>query len=286
MIDVRLFGVEGLSCSYVVDAAEPALIETGPTTVLGAVVEGLEALKIAPKHVVLSHIHLDHAGGAGHVCALFPEATVWVHEVGAKHMIDPARLVASATRIYGEAMDTLWGPVQPVPEARLQAIGDGDVIALGDRELRVLYTPGHASHEVTLYEPDTGAAFVGDTAGVCLGADWQKPATPPPDFDLEAALDSIERVKGLKANAICFTHYGPAREPALDQAATDLRRWDAVLRPMVLREAGVEEMVAELRKLHRPLKARDDYDRAADELSSFEASLGGYVRYYRQRLGG
>src|SRR3990172_6352035 len=104
-------------------------------------------MRVTPKHVVLTHIHLDHAGGAGHVARVFPEATVWVHEVGAPHVADPTRLVASASRLYGDALDMMWGPTDPVPEGRIRAVGEGDVIGLGDRELRVLYTPGHASHE-------------------------------------------------------------------------------------------------------------------------------------------
>jgi glyoxylase-like metal-dependent hydrolase (beta-lactamase superfamily II) len=284
IIDVELFGVKGLSCSYVIEAAEPILIETGPATVLDAVVRGLEEMSVVPRHVVLTHIHLDHGGGAGHVARLFPEATIWVHEFGAPHVADPTRLVASARRIYGDALETMWGVPEPVPDPRVRAMDEGTVIRAGDRELHVIYTPGHARHEVTIVDPDSGAAFIGDTAGVLLGPDWQKPATPPPEFDLEAALDSIERVRGLKASAICFTHYGPASEPALDKASQDIRNWDAAIRPMVERAASMEELVAAVRPLHPEFGGDDDYDRAAMDLSSFESSLGGYVRYYKKRV--
>jgi glyoxylase-like metal-dependent hydrolase (beta-lactamase superfamily II) len=218
------------------------------------------------------------------VARVFPEADIWVHEVGAKHLADPTRLLASARRVYGDAMETLWGPSDPVDEHRIRSINEGDVIPLGDRELRVLYTPGHASHEVTLFEPDSKAAFIGDTAGVCLAESWQKPATPPPDFDLEASLESIERVKGLRAEAICFTHFGPAREPALDKAAQDLLRWDHVLRPMAMKDASVDEMLEALRPLHEPIPSSDDYSGAVNDLSSLRASLGGYLRYYQTRF--
>jgi glyoxylase-like metal-dependent hydrolase (beta-lactamase superfamily II) len=286
ILDVELFGAANLSCCYVVDAAEPALIETGPATVLDAVVRGLERMQVTPRHVVLTHIHLDHAGGAGHVARLFPDATIWVHEVGARHVVDPTRLIASARRIYGDALESMWGVPDPVADRRIRAIDEGTVIPLGDRELRVMYTPGHASHEVTLYEPDSGAAFIGDTAGVCLAEEWQKPATPPPEFDLEAALESIERVRGLKASALCFTHFGPANEPALDKASQDLRRWDAVLKPMVLADAPMEDMVAALRRAHGPNPGDEIYKHATEKLSSYESSIGGYVRYYRKQLGG
>ena len=148
VIDVGLFGAQGLSCSYLIDAAQPALIETGPATVFDTLRAELTARDVEPAHVVLSHIHLDHAGGVGHVARLFPGATIWVHDVGARHVVDPTRLVASARRLFGDSLDTLYGEPDPVPEERLRAMSEGDVIDLGDRELRVMYTPGHASHEV------------------------------------------------------------------------------------------------------------------------------------------
>src|SRR5687767_13403525 len=223
VIDVNLFGAEDLSCSYLVHAAEPALVETGPATVFDTIRDELDRRGVEPRHVILTHIHLDHGGGIGHVADLFPAAKIWVHDVGAKHVADPTRLVASARRLFGDALDALYGEPRPVAPERITAIEEGTVIPLGDRELRVLYTPGHASHEVTLYDPTTGAAFVGDTAGVCYGDDWQKPATPPPEFDLDAALDSLARVKELRPQTVCFTHYGPAAEAVLERAAADLR---------------------------------------------------------------
>ncbi len=284
ILDVNLFDTPDLSCSYLVHAAEPALIETGPATVFDTVRAELDRRRVEPRHIVLTHIHLDHGGGVGHVARLFPGATIWVHDIGARHVVDPTRLVASARRLFGDALDTLYGEPEPVAEQQVKAMEDADVIPLGDRELQVLYTPGHASHEVTLFEPDSGAAFVGDTAGVYYGDAWQKPATPPPEFDLEAALDSIERVKRLRASAICFTHYGPAREPALDRAAQDLRRWDTVLRPKVLAGAEEDELLQVIRPVAGDPPGRDEFREAASTLSSTENSVLGYLRYYRKRV--
>lgn len=283
VLDVDLFGCRELSCSYLVHAAEPALIETGPATVFETVRDALTSRNIEPRHVVLTHIHLDHGGGAGHVSELFPNATVWVHEVGAPHVADPDRLVASARRLFGDALESLWGVPEPVPGHRVRAMGEGDVIGLGDRELRVLYTPGHARHEVTLWEPDARVAFLGDTAGICFAEGYQKPATPPPEFDLVAAVESIERVKGLRAEAVCFTHYGPAREPALDRAAADLMQWDGVLRPLVERGASDEELGDAIARVTGAFPGDDRYQAAAAELSSVPNSVAGYVRYYRKR---
>jgi len=283
VLDVELFGASDLSCSYIVHAAEPALVETGPATVFDRVKAELERRRVEPKHIVLTHIHLDHGGGAGHVSELFPDATVWVHDVGARHVVDPSRLVSSARRLFGDALDVMYGEPEPVPEERLRAVDEGDVIPLGDRELRVLYTPGHARHEVTLYEPDARVAFIGDSAGVFIG-DVQKPATPPPEFDLEAALDSINRIKELKADAICFTHFGPASEPALDRAAQDLRTWDSILRPLALGGASDEECLAALDHHVPSFPGDDGYREKARALSGARNSMLGYLRYYRKTL--
>lgn len=283
VLDVELFGTPNLSCSYLVNATEPALIETGPATVFETVKRELDARRIEPLHVVLTHIHLDHGGGAGHVAKLFPEATIWVHDIGAKHVADPTRLVASARRLFGEALDTLYGEPEPVPEGRVTAMEEGTVISLGDRSLRVLYTPGHASHEVTLYEEDSGTAFVGDTAGVCYGEAWQKPATPPPEFDLDAALDSIARVQKLRPKTICFTHFGPGAESVLDKAAQDLRAWDSLLRPLVEKGAEEDELLAVLERQVGEPPGDADFRSSAADLSSTKNSMLGFLRYYRKR---
>lgn len=284
VLDVDLFGTAGLSCSYLIHAAEPCLIETGPATVYETVRDKLAEKKFEPKHVVVTHIHLDHSGGAGHIAELFPAATIWVHDIGARHIVDPSRLMVSARRLFGDALDTMYGEALPVAEERVKSMDEGDVIDLGDRELRVLYTPGHARHEVTLFEPDARAAFIGDSAGLLLGDSWQKPATPPPEFDLEAALDSINRIKALNAEAICFTHYGPASEPALERAASDLRRWDSVLRPLVLSGAEDEEAIIALDHETLGIPGPSGYQDSATTLSSVRNSVLGYMRYYRKTL--
>ena len=284
VIDVNLFGAENLSCSYLIDSAEPVLIETGPATVYDTLRLRLTERGVEPKHIVLTHIHLDHAGGIGHVADLFPGATIWVHDIGAPHIVDPSRLVASARRLFGDALDTMYGEPRPVADSRIKIMEEGTVIGLGDRELRVLYTPGHARHEVTLFEPDAGIAFVGDTAGVCYGEAWQKPATPPPEFDLEAALDSIARVQHLKPTSICFTHFGPSNESALEEAAKDLREWDAVLRPLVIAGAGEDELVSAVEPLTGAPPGDPSFVAAAVELSSNRNSALGFERYYRKHV--
>jgi glyoxylase-like metal-dependent hydrolase (beta-lactamase superfamily II) len=284
ILDVQLFGTPELSCSYLVHAAEPALIETGPATVFETVRDELDARGIEPKHVILTHIHLDHGGGVGHIADLFGDATIWVHDVGAPHVADPSRLVASARRLFGDALDAMYGEPLPVAENRLRVMEEGTKIPLGDRDLRVLYTPGHARHEVTLYEDDSGAAFVGDTAGVCYGDGWQKPATPPPEFDLDAALDSLKRLQVLRPQTICFTHYGPAAESALEEAVQDLRTWDSTLRPLVMEGAEDDDLLAAIEPHVGEPPGSSAFVSAATELSSTRNSMLGFLRYYRKTL--
>jgi glyoxylase-like metal-dependent hydrolase (beta-lactamase superfamily II) len=284
VIDVQLFGTPELSCSYLVHAAEPALIETGPATVFDTVRDELSRRGVEPKHVILSHIHLDHGGGVGHVAELFGDATIWVHDIGAPHVVDPSRLVASARRLFGDALDVMYGEPTPVAEGRIRIMEEGTRISLGDRDLRVLYTPGHARHEVTLYEDDSGTAFVGDTAGVCYGEGWQKPATPPPEFDLEAALDSLTKLQKLRPSTICFTHFGPTQESALEEAVRDLREWDATLRPLVIQGAEEDELLRAIEPSVGEPPGTDSFVRSATDLSSTRNSLLGFLRYYRKTL--
>src|SRR5262245_40852020 len=165
-------GKTNITSGYLLHGREPALVETGPTTSVQAVTAGLGSLGLGPPdlaHIVVTHIHLDHAGGVGTLARHFPTATVWVHERGAPHLADPQKLVASATRVYGEErLQRLFGPVEAVPPDRVRAVADGDAIPLGDRHLDVLYTPGHASHHVALVDSRSGAVFTGDALGIHL----------------------------------------------------------------------------------------------------------------------
>ena len=288
-IDTHMFGRTRLTSSYLVEAAQPALVETGPTTSVDAVRRGLTALGVGPddlSHIVVTHIHLDHAGGAGALAPHFPKATVWVHERGARHLADPERLVASAARIYGQRrLAELFGPVRPVPPDRLRAVEDQDRISLGDRELAVAYTPGHAGHHVALVDDRTRAVFVGDALGVFLPeVGVLRPATPPPEFDLQLAVESVERIRSTAPSTILFSHFGPA--PAVqelcDLAIDRLRRWAAVVEDALRSTDDLDEVVGRLRE---DTEAVDVAPNAADDrvrydfLSSYEMNAMGLIRY-------
>lgn len=247
-IDSRMHGRAGVTAVYCLPAPAPAIIDTAPATSLEVVLAGLDELGIDDlAWIILTHIHLDHAGAAGHLAQRFPRARVVVREEGAAHLVDPSRLWASASRLYDD-MEGLWGSMLPVPADRLDVVGsDGVVADLGDgRVLSAVYTPGHATHHMALVEAASGDVFAGDALGVYLpemGA--VHPATPPPDFNLEAALDSIERLQAQSPARLFPTHFGPlpASGPGLDpflaEAASALRRVVAVGEGVIASGGGV-----------------------------------------------
>jgi glyoxylase-like metal-dependent hydrolase (beta-lactamase superfamily II) len=291
-VDTRMAGKTSITSAYLLHGDEPALVETGPTTSAEAVTVGLDAIGLSADdlaHIVVTHIHLDHAGGVGTLARQFPQATVWVHERGAPHLADPARLVASATRVYGEErLARLFGPVEPVPSDRLRAVSDGDHITLGDRQLDVMYTPGHASHHVALVDSRSGAVFTGDALGIHLPDDRVlRPATPPPDIDVQAGLQSIDRIRERARSVLLFSHFGPVEE--VDElctiAASRLRKWADIVRD-ALRETDDVDRVAELltRRTATEFEGVESVDPTRyDVLSDMRMNAAGLVRYWKKR---
>jgi len=203
-IDVMHLGNDRVICAHEVDGL---VIDPGPTSCIEALIEGLG--DVEPRALLLTHIHLDHAGAAGTLAKRFPELVVYVHEVGAPHMKDPAGLLKSAARLYGDDMDRLWGPMEAVPEERLKPLTGGETV----EGFKVAYTPGHASHHVSYLHEDSGDAYVGDVAGVHIPpADYTLAPTPPPDIDVEAWLDSLHEITTWNPSALCLTHFGRVTE--------------------------------------------------------------------------
>jgi len=293
-IDTFYGGRERCTAAYLLTADEPLIVETGPATSFEPVVAALEQLGIATTdlaHIVLTHIHLDHAGGVGRLAERYPNATIWVHERGAPHLADPAKLVASATRIYGEErMASLFGPVEPVPPQRIQGLADGDVIAFGQRTLDVIATPGHASHQVALVDSETGAIFTGDALGIHVpDVPVLRPATPPPDFDVELTVTSIERIRARARSVLLFAHFGPIDEidRVCDLAIARTRAWAEVVRDALQRTDDLDEIVALLeeeaaRDAETGAEAPIDLQRF-EMLSSIRMNAMGIVRYWRKR---
>jgi glyoxylase-like metal-dependent hydrolase (beta-lactamase superfamily II) len=184
------------------------LVDPGPESSMSTLLDELGGAR--PRSILLTHIHLDHAAATGALVRRWPDLEVYVHERGAPHLVDPTRLLASAERLYGDAMETLWGEIVPVPEENVRPLAGGETV-LG---MRVAYTPGHASHHVCYLHEDSGTAFVGDFAAVLIpGTNLVVPPTPPPDIDVESWLDSIDLVDSWQPERLAITHFGAIEGP-------------------------------------------------------------------------
>ena len=235
-IDTLLGGWERMTAGYLIEGPRPVLVETGSQSSVDTLLAALAELGVSPSDlagVAVTHIHLDHAGGVGDVARAFPEATVYVHEKGARHLADPTRLVDSASRVYGPLLDSLYGRLDPTPPERLHVLADEEEIEIGNgRSLRAIDSPGHAKHHLGLLDSSSGLLFAGDAVGVRLpDAGVLRPATPPPDFDLDQALTSLQKFADHGPTGIALAHYGLVPVPPADllaEAAETLTAWAEV----------------------------------------------------------
>jgi glyoxylase-like metal-dependent hydrolase (beta-lactamase superfamily II) len=271
LIDVRHLGRERVIGCWSVGGV---LIDPGPSSSLESLLEELG--DEVPRAVLLTHIHLDHAGGTGTLVRRWPEIEVYVHESGAPHLADPERLLASAGRLYGDRMEELWGEVAPVPEENLRPLSGGEeVLGFG-----VAYTPGHASHHVSYLHQESGRAFVGDVAAVRIPpSGFVLPPTPPPEIDLEAWQRSLDDVAAWGPRSLGLTHFGAVDEP---EAHIDLVRERLRQQAERARRMGPEEFE---RVLRRDVAANADDETAASLLQAVppEQQFPGLERYWRKR---
>jgi glyoxylase-like metal-dependent hydrolase (beta-lactamase superfamily II) len=236
LIDVLHLGRDRVICAYELDGV---IVDPGPASCLDTLIDRLG--RTEPRALLLTHIHLDHAGATGVLVRRFPELPVYVHERGARHLADPSKLLASAKRVYGDEMDSLWGEFAAVPERNITALAGGERFD----GFRVEYTPGHAVHHVTYLHERSGDAYVGDVAGIRIPPhSYTYAPTPPPDIDIPLWLDSIDLVRGLEPAALCLTHFGRFEdvESQLDGVAAYLERRRE---PVADQEAFEREVVGE-----------------------------------------
>jgi glyoxylase-like metal-dependent hydrolase (beta-lactamase superfamily II) len=231
-IDTLLGGWERVTAGYLIEGSAPVLVETGSQSSVPVLLAALEKIGVGPEElagVVVTHIHLDHAGGVGDVARAFPSATVYVHEKGARHLADPTRLIDSAARVYGPLLDSLYGRLDPTPAERLHVLEDGEEIVVSpDRVLTAIDSPGHAKHHLGLHDSQSGVLFAGDAVGVKLpDGGVLRPSTPPPDFDLDQALESLHKFAARRPTGIALAHYGLLTQPEdlLAEAEDTLTLW-------------------------------------------------------------
>jgi glyoxylase-like metal-dependent hydrolase (beta-lactamase superfamily II) len=304
-VDLNFLGFSEIIATVVIQGPSGvALIDPGPSTTLDTLRAALTQKGIGMgdvRQLLLTHIHLDHAGVTGTLVKENPAMEVLVHERGAPHMIDPSKLMASATRLYGtDNMARLWGDFLPIPADRVRVLSGGERITVAGRELEVAYTPGHASHHVSYFDPSSRVAFVGDTAGIRRRAQpdesvprgpgaYVMPPTPPPDIDLEAWRVSEERILAWDPDTLFLTHFGPFHGARLHfQALMDhLASWSRLVHRLLAdpalddeqrQQKFVDEALLELRRAVGDLDA-EKYSRAG----RLDYSWQGLSRYWRKK---
>ena len=280
--------------SYLINEDKKALIDSGPTTSSQTVLAGIAQIGVRAEeidYIILTHIHLDHSGGAGTLLKYMPRAKVLAHERAIRHLIDPSRLIISATQAQGDDSPTRNGEVLPVTESRLVSVQDGDILKLSARQsLTLLDCPGHAPHELCIYESRSRGIFVGDAVGHTVeGTDIIVPITPPPSFNFDLYLDTLEHLKKLNASKLYFSHYGAstAVEEKLEAAAIELRARDSIIAEAFAEnrpEVAAERVINHIRAGLAGIKERDgllhDYWLEHDaKMSAVE-----HVRYFKSKF--
>ena len=289
-IDTQMAGHAGITSSYLIRGSRPCLIETGTALSAPVVIAALAELGIGQDDlatVVVTHIHLDHAGGVGDIAAAYPNAQVVVHEKGARHLADPTKLVASAQRVFGPDMDRMFGPLIATPAERLTTLSEKGFVDLGDgRRLNAFHNPGHASHHVALVDSQTGDLYTGDAAGVFVPDTAEvRPATPPPDFDFDLALDSLQRMRDAAPTRLLFSHFGPVTDVELvfDQSEEELRYWVEQVSQAYHAHMDLEHAIAMVkekdRERHPSFYGDDERALKFEELSSTGAQVSGIWRW-------
>ena len=294
LLDLLFQGTPGVVAAYLVSGPYGhTLIETGPGSTLPALERAIADAGFSVgdiTQILVTHIHLDHAGAAGSLLRRLPNARLFVHPRGAPHMIDPSRLLASAKRIYADRMDDLWGAFEACPAERVVTLADGEEIHCGVRTLRALHTPGHASHHIAFHDSERRSAFTGDVGGVRLqGASYVRPPTPPPDIDVEAWHSSVDRLRGLDLRSLNLTHFGRFGDPVrhFDDLLFRLDDWTTWVAASIAEGRSPDEMAAALQlrtdaeiagEAHTPLMA------AAYELATpARMTVDGLARYITTR---
>jgi len=293
-LDLYFQGLPHVAAAYLLAGqGELALVETGPATTVEKLLGGIRAAGFEPEQVtrlIVTHIHLDHAGAAGVLLDQLPRSLVYVHRVGAPHLVDPSRLLASAARIYGEKMDELWGEVRPCPAHRVIPLDDGDCIEACGRVLRAVATPGHASHHHAYLDLGSGAVFTGDVAGIRInGRPYVFPPTPPPDLDLALWRQSLARLRALRPRRLYLTHFGPVDDPDwhFDDLLCRLFLWAGWAGARLTTESDTALVAHELQLLADGELVEVTGDERA--LSQYALAAGGYkmsidglARYFRR----
>ncbi len=274
LIDLLHLGRQRVVGAWLLGGDEPALVDCGPSSCIGALEAGLAARGLAVhdlRHLILTHIHLDHAGAAGLLARRNAALQIHVSEIGAPHLVAPERLERSARRLYGEDFDRLWGALLPVPEDRVQVVGES---ILG---LEAFTTPGHASHHVSFLDSE-GACYAGDVAGIRVPPSaYAAPVTPPPDVDLEAWSASLDAILARRPRRLLLAHFGSVEDP--ERHIAELRERLAAWSERVRYGASEEDFV---RAAEAELEGEPELVEAYRQAGPLWQSYAGLERYWRK----
>jgi glyoxylase-like metal-dependent hydrolase (beta-lactamase superfamily II) len=291
-IDLNFRGSDRVIATAVMNGPDGVtLVDPGPASCLPALEAGLRHRGLTLRDVrslLITHIHLDHAGAVGTMVERVPAIRVHVHERGAPHLVDPAKLLASATRLYGDQMDALWGAFLPVPAANLNVLEGGERVAVAGTSLRVAYTPGHAKHHVSYLDETTGVAYIGDTGGIRINGDYLLAPTPPPDIDLAGWRDSLDAIEAWQPVALFLTHFGvvTAAKAHLARFRTTLAtQAEAVRQSLAAGATDDARMRAFVEQLRRDVRTTmPEHEARATELAvPFDQLWQGLERYWRKQ---
>jgi len=295
IIDLNFLGVRESVGLYLLEGnGELALVDSGPSSCLPALRTFLAARNLTLSDIsalLLTHIHFDHAGATGTLVKENPTLKIYVHEIGTKHLKDPSRLLKSATRLYGDALQQMFGEFLPVPEENIHALSGGESIRAAGREIEVAYTPGHASHHVSYFDQSTGAAFTGDTTGMRLpGYKIVAPLTPPPDIDLAAFTESFAEIERRKPTRLLLPHFGAYINVSehLEATRETLYKWTertwTIMKGNPDESERIEQFTAQAEEEFRAQLPDEEIIARYTAVAMPRLSWFGLERYWRKRI--
>jgi glyoxylase-like metal-dependent hydrolase (beta-lactamase superfamily II) len=274
-------GANAVFAVYFIKDGDGAIIEPGPAVLVPKIQEAAVELGLAePAYIIPTHIHLDHAGGVGRLAEVFPETKIVVNQPGARHIVEPSRLIKSTRMAFGNDFETIYGPILPVPESRLKVVADGERLAVGSRELVIIYTPGHAPHHISIFDTKTKGLFCGEALGLIYGPGYPPlPAVAPPSFDMELYLNDMERLRALKPKLLFYSHGSVAREP--EELITTAMKNTRLVGDLILRDLkGGQNDEAIISRVGDYL--RDHLGVTLDEYELL-SNVSGYIHYFRKK---
>jgi glyoxylase-like metal-dependent hydrolase (beta-lactamase superfamily II) len=290
IIDPEVFDIKNFTCVYVLASDSLTLVDSGSPKSVPLILNGLKSLGFTPEDVtriIISHLHFDHASGAGELLSYMPQAKVYVHPAGYDHLVDPSRLIKSAKKVFGKMIDIWYGGFAPVDKNKIVPVDEGDIIDLGNsRQLKVYATPGHAKHGICLYDTFLDGLFTGDETGVYIPDSRSViPTTPPPDFDPEVNMESIKRLRAINPGMLLFSHYKTTKnvDKFFAKSMELLSRWKKIVKNGIDNNLDFEKIVTILRTdTEAELGPKRNNQKAISWLMEYHIPMcaKGYLHYF------